>query len=184
MRTATAPFLRERKPTIGENARDELAQLASEIEISHDEITTLHGRALDHAREAGKALDQAKAICRRTRRRDKSCPSWSKWVPQKLGMTRHMAQIYVRIFKNWDLVKDLEGDERSIRGAIRFLRKKAGRAVGEPKPITIKATDLLAAAERHGFKNVASPAKLEAFANEILKLAHITKTIKLGGREL
>jgi hypothetical protein len=166
------PSSSQQKKAVDESALQErLASLVEKIKHLHNEIGTLHSRALEHASSNGEWLKETKVLCKRLKE------GWGKWVEGTITMKRKTASIYVRIFKNWAKLDECrKRDDRSIAGAICFLRGVP--RVPASKPIAIPATDFLATAAKSGVSSEKS-LHLQQFVNEILHLAKIGKTIAI-----
>jgi hypothetical protein len=170
---------------------DRLVCLVTAANTHHNEIANIHqvtaeekSRALDHAREAGEALHRAKAVCKQSKKQDNSLPCWIDWVESEFEFSRQTASTYVRIFANWNLLSDLQGEERSIRGAIRFLNQLLGQTLTRErkrKKVLIAESDFITLAKQHGFADIADNLEQgRAFFNAVSKLARFPKDIVFG----
>jgi hypothetical protein len=181
MATATQDKPTTNKAEQRKAARKELDKLALKVITDHGAIGTLNSRALDHAREAGEHLKAAKALCKQVRLPDKTRLKWATWVQDDLDMTRQTANTYVRIFDMWDKVKDLQGDQRSIRGAVALIReldsKDKTRTKAKPKPIELKSAALKTAVSK--YVKTTDTADMTALVNAVLKLAGYKATVAI-----
>jgi hypothetical protein len=88
-----------------ENLRD----LAKKINAAHVEGARLIRKGLEHYRDAGRLLHQAKEQCGHGK--------WLPWVEKNLDFDRRTATNYMRIADKWETISHLDG----LREAIHFL---------------------------------------------------------------
>jgi hypothetical protein len=159
-----------------------------EIEImSYQASAEVKSRALDHAREAGEALHRAKTICKQNRKFNKTSPFWVTWVEAEIDFTYQTVCTYIRIHENWDLLRDMNGEERSIRGAVRYLRRLEGQTVEKKrkrKSAAIEESKFIALARQRASANSAGNSEQDlAFVNATLELARVQITLVFGKRK-
>lgn len=92
-----------------------LTVLASDANEHHRAAEDAARSALMHAREAGEALNEAKARVEHG--------EWTPWIREHFEATPQTARTYMRIARRWeDLQPHLENENAlSIRGAVRAL---------------------------------------------------------------
>jgi len=80
-----------------ENKRpDSLATLASLINAQHDQATRHARSALEHARQAGELLQQAKAQV--------GHGGWVAWLATNCDVSPRQAQRYMKVANNWEAI--------------------------------------------------------------------------------
>jgi hypothetical protein len=108
-----------------------LDTLADEIKAEHQQVAQALGNALLHAREAGAKLIHLKTVLKQERLKDKTLPKFLEWVRVHCEVGERMAQNYMRIAENWNLIEEkLRLVEKrnavtgmSVRQALTFLRR-------------------------------------------------------------
>jgi hypothetical protein len=80
-----------------ETGGSSLAALAGRINIEHERALAAAPWGLKHARAAGDALMQARALCPRR--------SWTSWLRANVTVSVRKAYDYMRVARNWPLVQ-------------------------------------------------------------------------------
>src|SRR3989339_922732 len=73
--------------------RNDLAALTKQINREHQQCTDMADNMLQHAREAGRLLLEAKKRC--------GHGSWSAWLASNFCGSARTARWYVQIFRRW-----------------------------------------------------------------------------------
>jgi hypothetical protein len=160
-----------------------LDYLGVKIKHHHGHVMSHLIRALDEARDCGEFVAKAKPVWLRLRACGHCKLRWEEWLRQVAGVSRNTANNYLRIYVHYDKLERLPSDQRSITAAIEYIRTlEGGSAIHRaPRPhtVTVKVADLVEAATRHNIQDVVDPVKLVAVFNDLLKMADISKIIKL-----
>jgi len=95
--------------------KSQLVELAERINKEHRQVETAVGRALGHARRAGKLLVEAKGKVRHG--------EWLPWLEANFEGTERVAQMYMRVHSRWD---EIEANTKSVSdltlsGALRSI---------------------------------------------------------------
>lgn len=127
-----------------------LEALASKIKQSEKGYCKTLRQGLEHAKQCGELLSQAKEICQN------STPKmdWKLWVPKNTNMTKQNADAYIRIHDNWEKVAaaadaaEANGKKFTIADALRTIAgtptddDKDKKGKGKGKPITLSKKKL------------------------------------------
>ena len=99
----------------------QLSDLAVKANEEHARCRATAGSAIEHARECGLLLIQAKSLCPHGK--------WQQWLADNFRGSRRSAQVYVRVAKRWSEITD-KGAGSALFGIDQALRLSAfmGRA--------------------------------------------------------
>ena len=81
-----------------------MADLAAKINAEHAQAETAWRAGLEHARNAGELLLQAKGQCRHG--------EWLPWLKENVRFSERTAQAYMQVVKRWD---ELEAKRKDLR---------------------------------------------------------------------
>ncbi len=154
-----------------------LASLGNKIRHHHNEVVAHESQALKDACLGGQFAAEAYPLWHELRASGKCKLKWVDWLQSHVGVGKRTIETYQRIHENWHLLKDLPSHQQSIRAAIRFLDGEE-RTIPSNE-ISLKAALLVEMSEKHELQN-ATPAKLVAIMNDLLKAAHLRKIVKVG----
>src|SRR3989442_10571671 len=76
----------------------DLGSLAARANAEHEAAFGRLKDALEHARRAGEALIQAKTLCKHG--------EFLQWIEANCHFSRRSAQLYMRVARDWALVKN------------------------------------------------------------------------------
>jgi hypothetical protein len=162
---------------------NQLAYLGAKIKHCHNEAVTHQSQALRKSRECGEFVAKARPIWNNLRAKGECKLKWEEWLLENAGISRNTANKYQRIYVNFDKLETLPPEQQSIAAALDYLGSlKVGtrnQRTIRIRTVTVKNADLIAAAAKHNIDNVIDVTKLLAVINDVLKVAHITKTIKI-----
>jgi len=162
---------------------DHLDYLGAKIKQCHNEVVVHESQALKKARESGEFVARAKPIWNRLRAKGECKLKWEEWLLENAGISRNTANNYLRIYVNFDKLEALPADQQSITAVIDHLRSLKSsthtKRKAQMRIVTVRNADLIAATMKHNIENVIAVTKLVALINDVLKVAHISKTIKL-----
>lgn len=122
MTLSTIRGVQETATQTEKNGLTQLGLLPTGAKHQHEAVMFHEYHALDVAKNAGKKLVEANHIWSELFASGKYMLTWVEWLRQAVDISRQTASEYMRIQKNWHLLKDLTGEDRSVRGAICFLR--------------------------------------------------------------
>ncbi|MBC7857104.1 MAG: DUF3102 domain-containing protein [Pirellulaceae bacterium] len=93
---------------------DPLAVLATEINTTHDAACRAAASALEHARDCGNLLIQAKA--------DVGHGGWLLWLKSHCRVKERQARNYMLLARNWETIsKSAPGAEMTVKGALQLI---------------------------------------------------------------
>jgi hypothetical protein len=175
-------------PAVGaESAR--LDQFIAAAKSLHEAIERIHSKAtaeeqrlaLGHGFEAGEALFQARGVHKYLQKIGETKGGWIALVEAAFDFSYATVCTYIRLYENRErLLRDLPTENRSIRGAIRFLgpTKKRTR---KRREVLIERSEFIALAEQHGIADVVNePECGRAFFNAVAAKAGFPKDIAFG----
>jgi hypothetical protein len=115
----------EKKPRA---AKLGLESLAGRINKHHRDVNTAVGRALNHARMAGKLLAEAKPKVRHG--------EWLPWLEANFQGSERVAQMYMRVYSCWE---EIEANTKSVSD---LTLSEALSSIESPRgPLTIERAD-------------------------------------------
>jgi len=114
--------------------KNNLAELARKIKAEHKAVLAGVRATLQHARNCGLLLIQAK--------REAAHGTWYDWVEVCCGFSERPATDYMRVAEHWKLLSDRQhAADLSIRGALKMLsEKKKAETTPAPAPATTPET--------------------------------------------
>ena len=74
-----------------------LTSLAEQIDAEHEAVLVSLSRGLDHARQCGECLAQAKELCGHGK--------WLSWLEKNCKVEKRQAQRYLRVYQQWDRIE-------------------------------------------------------------------------------
>jgi hypothetical protein len=139
----------------------ELDELATRINASHRQFLEAVRGSLEHARQAGVLLVQAKEKVKAAER------SWERWVQENCRFTLSTAQRYMRVAEHYhrllELVEDL--GRLSLTRALRLLSRGPGQAA-RPAPAAYRPIKVGSRAEVNELARKAGRLELTAGSAE------------------
>jgi len=148
----------------GKGAKDDgraLDALATRINARHQQFLDAVRNSLEHARQAGVLLLQAKEKVKAAER------SWERWVQENCRFTLSTAQRYMRVAEHYhrllELVEDL--GRLSLTCALRLLSRGPGQA-DRPAPAACRPISLASQEEVHELARKAGRLELPAGSAE------------------
>jgi len=132
-----------------------LGELAEAITEQNFHLRAMGGAALQHAKRCGMLLSVAKGKHAEAQKQQAIFQTWEQWVPANCGgLSRSMADIYIRVAKNWPRIQAAmaqTGQESlTINGVLKLLRSKSiAQPNANPRPVLKSEDDLAALAKKH-----------------------------------
>lgn len=108
-------------PIMGSNF---LVSLAADIRLHHEAVEQSGQSKLEHSIQAGKALNEAKALLKQTG------GSWAKWLEINFQFTQRTATKYMKLAIHAQKI-GTSGSDRSIRSALKLVAA-SGDIAGPP----------------------------------------------------
>lgn len=115
---------------------ERLAQLAKEANMQHHQARMAWRGALEHARQAGEALDEAYRILGRRKK-------WGRWRRENFDGSAETARVYRRIAREWNHPRLVQARENgieldSISTVLKVLRgKKLPDGTAKPADVVL-----------------------------------------------
>jgi glycine cleavage system regulatory protein len=102
-----------------------LAELANKINAEHQQAETAMRAGLEHAKNAGELLMQAKAQCRHG--------EWLPWLGANVRFSERTVQAYMRIAKRWgELESKAQGlADLTFEDGLKLLAKRSNDDVAD-----------------------------------------------------
>jgi len=104
-------------------------ELSKQINKEHELVLTHAVKALEHARNAGGLLIQAKANCKHG--------EWGEWLDSNFHGSSRQAQRYMRVHEHWPEIeaKATRGSDFSLRQGLKLLEEPKELGKGDfPDP--------------------------------------------------
>jgi hypothetical protein len=153
-----------KRAATGKGAKDggrELDALATRINASHQQFLEAVRDSLEHARQAGVLLLQAKEKVKA------ADGSWERWVQKNCRFTLSTAQRYMRVADHYHRLLELEEDlgRLSLTSALRLLSRGPGQA-DRPAPAACRPIKVGSREEVHELARKAGRLELPADSAE------------------
>lgn len=138
---STGPSVQVAEGTLAAGGRD-LTELASKINLLHEQVAATFSRGVQGCREVGMLLAQVKEGMPHGRFQD--------WIKQNCSFSVRTAERYLQVDKNWGTIEERLGDkglpgDHTLMGAIKLLggstTKRDGGPTGGDGAPTQKSSD-------------------------------------------
>lgn len=90
-----------------------LLELIDLIQKEHEKVETAIKSALEHARQTGEYLAQARSLI--------EFGGWNKWIEENCSFSRATAHRYLQVFHNWESIVSCVRQPQSVAQALRVI---------------------------------------------------------------
>jgi hypothetical protein len=126
------------KPIADANAaRAELDRLAGDIGVLREKLALIRAEALACYRDIGERVELGQPFTQLVRTTNGTRLGLKGWA-EELHLKRQSAYKYLHLKQNWNVLKDLKGDQETLDDALKVLAIADEKSPAAPKTVAIE----------------------------------------------